>query len=83
MSVQKENTQNSPCEKTDSDDELQYKQYERRFLASYPDPTGPNTLTLIDELGNGGFHSKLRTAPIESYHIHNGPTLPVMLSRDR
>ena len=82
MSFQKENTQSSSCDKPDVDDK-QCKQYERRYLASYPDPTGQDTLTLIDELGNGGLHSKLRSVATESYHIYNGPTIPVILSRDR
>ena len=82
-SIPNENTQNSGDRPDIKDTPKQSKPYERRFLASYPDPTGPTTLTLIDELGNGGLHSKLRTAPIESYHIHNGPTLPVVLSRER
>ena len=82
-SIPNENTQNS-CDKPDIEYiSRQRKPYERRYLSSYPDPTGSISLTLVDELGNGGLHSKLYTAPIESYHIHNGPTLPVALSRER
>ena len=82
MDSPKSNTGGEPIEQSDIDKVFTDK-YERRFLASYPDPVGTDTLTLVDELGNGGFHSKLYSAPIESYHIYSGPTLPVSLFRNR
>ena len=59
------------------------KRYQTRHLASFPDPLDLNTLTLIDELGNGGFHSKLYNAPFESNHVYGGPTLPVIFPKKR
>ena len=59
------------------------KNYQVQMLDSFPDPIGSNTLSLIDELGNGGLHSKLYPPPLEFNCTYGGPSLPVMLSEKR
>ena len=79
----KENGTLSPSDGPELSNELYNSKYQRRHLASFPDPIGLSTLSLTDELGNGGFHSKMHSAPYEANPIYNGPMLPVILSKNR
>ena len=56
---------------------------QRQMLVSFPDPIGSSTLSLVDELGNGGFYTKLYPPPMESNCVYEGPFLPVHLSDNR
>ena len=57
--------------------------YQPQMLGSVADPIDSTSLTLIDEMGNGGIHSKLYPPPIESNYIHGGPLMPVISSQNR
>lgn len=57
--------------------------YQPQMLGSVSDPIDSTTLTLIDELGNGGIHSKIYPPPFESKHIYGGTSMPVILSQNR
>ena len=59
------------------------KDFSTPLLVSYPGPVSEITSTLADELGNGGFHSKLHPPPLESYCNFGGPALPVIFSEQK
>ena len=59
------------------------KDFSTPLLVSYPGPVSEITSTLADELGNGGFYSKLHPPPLESYCNFGGPALPVIFSEQR
>ena len=59
------------------------KDFSTPLLVSYPGPVSDITSTLADELGNGGFYSKLHPPPLESYCNFGGPALPVIFSEQR
>ena len=70
-------------EKSVITNDLAQRNYPANLLNSLPDPTGSSTLTLIDELGNGGFHTKLYPPPTESNCTCGGPFLPLIFSDNR
>ena len=57
--------------------------YQPQMLGSVSDPIDSTTLTLFDELGNGGIYSKLYPPPFESNYIYGGPSMPVISSQKR